>query len=196
MAGKKASKRAVPNVSSAAGLPPSASSSKVGTSSVLHSAFSPSALQLSLFASVIQSLDSDQLRIHDTVTGALRCEHRPQRTKITCLDWGYYGGRHGDPETSRKKRRKLDRVNGASSTHGDIVVGLGTSRPEVELFSPTQSKVIATLKDGHTRGILNFKFEDFGRSSKAWTLGGDEKLVQWDVWQRSIIRCVIRLHED
>ena len=196
MAGKKAAKRAVPNVSSAAGLPPSSSASKVGTSAVLHSAFSPSPLQLSLFASVIQSLDSDQLRIHDTVSGALQCEHRPQRTKITCLDWGYRGRPYGDPETSRKKRRKLDQVNGASSSHGDAVIGLGTSRSEVEVFSPAESKVIATLKDGHTRGILNFKFEDLGRSSKAWTLGGDGKLVQWDVWRRSIIRCVPRLHKD
>ena len=87
--------------------------------------FSP--LQLSLFASVVQSLDSDLLRIHDTVSGALQCEHRPQRTKITCLDWGYADERHNGPENPRKKKRKLDQVNGTSAAHGDVAVGLGTS---------------------------------------------------------------------
>ena len=191
MAGKKASKRTVPNTSSGAALPPSSSAHKTGPSSILHAAFVPSFFQLSLFASVVPALDADRLRVHDIVSGALRCEHTPQRTKITCLDWGYHGARPQHADASRKKRRKLVQANGAgSSTHGDVVVALGTNRSEVELYSPAEAKVVGTLKGAHARGIVNFKFQDYGKSGRAWSLGGDEKLVEWDVMKRTIIRCV------
>ena len=91
---------------------------------------------------------------------------------------------------SRKKRRKLDQVNGVLLSGGDVIVALGTHRSEVELFSPAEAKVIGVLKDGHSRGVLNFKFVESGRRSRAWSLGGDQKLVEWDVWQRTIIRYV------
>ena len=191
----KAAKRAVPNVSSGTSLPPTSAAKKVAPSSVLHAAFAPSSFQLSLFASVIQSLDADRLRIHDTVSGALRCEYTPQRIKITCLDWGCYGPRHDDGGKSRKKRRKLEQqMNGDATSHGgdDMVVALGTDRAEVELYSPAEVKVIATLRDGHAQGIVNIRFQNHGQSSRAWSLGGDERLVEWDVMQRSILRCVSR----
>ena len=187
---KKTTKRNVPKTAASAGLPPSTTAQKLGTSSILRSAFVPSHFQLSLFASVIRSLDSDRLRIHDTVSGAVRCEYSPQRTQITCLDWGYYGQRPHDSEASRKKRRKLDRANGVESSHGDVVVALGTSHAEVELYSPAEAKVVATLANGHAGNIINFKFQDYGKASRAWSLGGDDKLIEWDVLKRSIIRFV------
>ena len=186
MVSKKSSGRSVPNVSAAA------SKKQAKPSSVLRSAFSPSKFQLSLFASVIQALDSQQLRIHDTNSGRLRCEHTPQRTHITCLDWGFFGSgnRNNHQEPSKKKRKKLaGSINGSHADHGDTVVAFGTNHSEIQLFSPAEAKVVATLKGAHAHGIRDFKFKDHGSSFEAWSLDGDGKIVQWDLRNGTSLRC-------
>ena len=189
MVSKKSAVRAVPNVSAAASLSGGTSATR---SAILRSAFSPSQFQLSLFASVVQALDSHQLRIHDTVSGRLKCEHAAPGANITCLDWGYYGSiahRMSDEQPSKKKRRKLERANGDSTSHReDVVVAIGTSQSEIHLFSPAETKTLAVLKEGHTLGIRDFMFKNFGLSSEAWSVGGDGKLVQWDLRNGSISR--------
>lgn len=146
-------------------------------SSISKSAFSPSHLQLTLFASVIQGFESQHLRIHDINTGRLRCEHAAAaRARITSLAWGYYGTsyRESQQEGSKKKRKR----NQDAGEHA--VVAYGSSLSEICMFSPLQGKVVAKLSGVHERGINDFQFV-VGDFSLGWSIGGDGKLVQWDL---------------
>ena len=190
----KSSKGVASNISSAANPAASSTTTKTANqSSILRSSFSPSTLQLSLFASVIQGLDSQHLRIHDTTTGRLRCDHAiGSRASITCLDWGYPGENHRSRhhQDSKKKRKRSELVNGdgPSSNSGDAVVAFGTSDSEVHLFSPAEAKVLKRLDDAHTHGIRGFKFKNYGLDGEAWSIGGDARLVQWDLRKGRALR--------
>src|ERR1700761_7811474 len=115
MSVKKTSRGAISKTSSTTTAPAPSSATINGNhkSSILKSAFSPSRLQLSLFASVIQGFESQHLRIHDTNIGRLRCEHAAGAgTKITSLDWGHYGTSYRDQHSqSSKKKRKRDPIH-------------------------------------------------------------------------------------
>ncbi|MCJ1392451.1 Small subunit (SSU) processome component [Xylographa bjoerkii] len=184
MVSKKAAGQAASKTSSNATPATSSSTKTANNSSILHSAFSPSRFQLSLFASVIQGFDSQQLRIHDTVTGRLKCAEAPKgsKTKINCLEWGYYGSadQKHQQEPPSKKRKRLDKVNG-SSKHHQVVVAVGTSSGDIQIFSPAEGKFVKTLTDQNTQGIRDFKFVDDGLSSEGWSLGDDSKLVLWNL---------------
>lgn len=151
-------------------------------SSVLKSSFAPSQLQLRLFASVIQSFDSQQLRIHDTTTGRLRCQHETRPgSRITCLDWGYYGAAYRDQKQNKKRKRGQDKTEGA-------VVAYGTSTSEICMFSPAEAKVIGTLSGGHERTVTDFKFSPSTDYREGWSIGEDQKLIQWDLSKNQAIR--------
>lgn len=167
---------------------PAASSNtqSITKSSILQSSFAPSYFQLALFASVVRGLDSQQIRIHDTASGRLRCEHAiaPKAT-INCLDWGYYGDRPWEDHQRdlKKKRKRTEQVNGVANVDNaqDVVLAFGTSDSDVHFYSPAAAKVIGTLKNAHTQGIRDFKFVDAGRGAEGWSIGGDGKLVHWDL---------------
>ena len=186
MGKSKTPKGKASNISSAANPAASSTTQTTNQSSILRSSFSPSALQLSLFASVIQSLDSQHLRIHETTAGRLRCEHAiKSRASITCLDWGYHGENHRDRhhQESKKKRKRNELVNGdgSSSKLGDCVVAFGTTDSEIHLFSPAEARILKTLDRNHTHGVRDFKFKEYGLHAEGWSAGGDAKLVQWDL---------------
>lgn len=184
MVSSKASKPKASKVSSKNALAASATTKTTQKSSIFRSLFSPSQYQLSLFASVIQGLDGQHLRVHDTATGRLRCEHAiTSKATINCLDWGHYGENHPDRhhQESNKKRKRSAQVNGQSPSQNSIVLAFGTSDSEICLFSPTESKLVRTLKGEHTQGIRDFKFVDGGLHGRGWSIGGDGKLVQWDL---------------
>lgn len=179
---------------------PAASSNALSASksSILRSSFAPSYLQLALFASVIQGFDSQQLRIHDTYTGRLRCEHAiGSKATINCLDWGFYGGKYWDHHQRelKKKRKRTEQVNGFTHTDNAqaVVLAFGTSESEIHLFSPTAAKTVCILKDAHTQGIRDFRFVDAGRLSEGWSIGGDGMLVRWDL-QKGISTKSITIH--
>ncbi|KAL9103580.1 MAG: hypothetical protein Q9163_001382 [Psora crenata] len=183
------------NVSSAANPAASSTASTVTRSSILNSSFSPPRYRLSLFASVIQGLDSQHLRIHDTNTGRLRCEHAiGSKASITCLDWGFYGrGQpNGRQQVGRKKRRRVEQLNGDTENGHpkDIALALGTSDSEIHLYSPAQAKAIGLLTGGHTKGIRSFKFSEDGVPSDGWSVGGDARLVQWNLESFQLIRAI------
>ncbi|KAL8757591.1 MAG: hypothetical protein Q9199_002122 [Rusavskia elegans] len=184
-AGKK-SRNPSSKVSAAAAPAASAITQSTGKSSILRSSFAPSFFQLALFASVIQGFDTQQLRFHDTNTGRLRCEHAiaPKAT-FSCLDWGYYGEGYQERQLkeSKKKRKRTEQVNGTKNdAHAeDVVLAFGTSESEIHLFSPISAKTVGILKDVHSQGIRDFKFVDAGKGLSAWSIGGDGKLVQWDL---------------
>ena len=162
-------------------------------SSILKSSFCPSLLQLSLFASIIQGLDSQHLRIHDTTTGRLRCEHAVgSKATVTCLDWGYYGENHPDRQhqESNKKRKRNELANGniPRERARDVAIAFGTTNSEVQIFSPAEARVLGTLKGAHTQGIRDFKFADHGLQNEGWSIGGDGKLVQWDLKKGKALR--------
>jgi U3 small nucleolar RNA-associated protein 5 len=167
-------------------------------SSILRAAFSPSEYQLALFASVIQGLDAQHLRIHETNTGKLKCEHAlaPKET-ITSLDWGYYGGQGKKGDPSKKKRKRGSDVNGSVDglDQGDIVVAFGTSTSDIRLYSPSEDKVVGTLTGVHDKGIKDFKFTAGRPGQEAWSIGGDNKLVQWDLRTGQSLRCAAFLIE-
>ena len=193
MGNKKAPKAVASKVSSVANPAASSNTQTASRSSILRSSFSPSHFQLSLFASVIQGLDAQHLRIHDTKSGRLRCEHTiNSRASITCLHWGSYGENHRDRhhQESKKKRKRTDLVNGDAPKHQtkDVVVALGTSDSEVHMFSPIEAKVVGSLRDAHTQGIRDFKFADSGVNAEGWSTGGDGTLVQWDLEKNKVLR--------
>lgn len=184
--GKKSS-ATVPSKISSVGAPAVPSGTPTTQkSSILKAAFTPSNFQLRLFASVIQSFESQQLRIHDTSSGRLRCQHvaRPG-IKITSLDWGYYGPSYREHHPSNsKKKRKRERNMGE-----DGVLAYGTDSSEICMFSPTEAKIVGTLAGVHDRGIRDFKFVQ-DNYLEGWSLGGDGRLVQWDLNKGQAIRFV------
>ncbi|KAJ5545023.1 hypothetical protein N7535_006589 [Penicillium sp. DV-2018c] len=190
--GKKTTRPST-KVASAAASPASGLTYAGSKSSILRSAFSPSEYQLALFASVIQGLDGQHIRIHDTQTGRLQCEHTlgPKET-VTSLDWGYYGGsgKGGDP--SKKKRKRGSDVNGAVDglDQGDIVVAFGTNTSDIRMYSPSEDKVVGTLTGAHEKGIKDFKFTADRPAQEAWSIGGDNKLVQWDLRTGQCIKTI------
>lgn len=190
---RKAPKAVASNVSSVANPAVSSNAQTASKSSILRSSFSPSHFQLSLFASVIQGLDAQHLRIHDTNTGQLRCDHTiNSKASITCLDWGYYGENHRDRhhQEYKRKRKRGDVVNGGvpKDQTRNVVVALGTSDSEVQMFSPAEAKIVASLTEAHTQGIRDFRFTDNGINAEGWSIGGDGRLVQWDLQKNRVLR--------
>lgn len=184
--GKRSSGTAVSKISSSSALATSSSSSSSNKSSILKSSFAPSYLQLHLFASVIQSFESQQLRIHDTSNGKLKQQYStPAATNITCLDWGYYGPSYREQRSSNKKKRKRTHDN-----HEDVVIAVGASNSEISMYSHTEGKVVGVLKNGHQREVIDFKFLP-SDNLEAWSIGGDGKLVQWDLRTDQVLRFVI-----
>ncbi|KAE8392048.1 Dip2/Utp12 family-domain-containing protein [Aspergillus alliaceus] len=183
--GKKTSRPPASKTSSAASPAVSGLTYTGSKSSILKASFAPSEYQLSLFASVIQGLDAQHLRIHDTNTGRLQCEHvlGPKET-VTSLDWGYYPGRQKDrDQQSKKKRKRQSDVNGAihGLDQGDVVVAFGTSASDIRMYSPTEDKIVGTLVGAHDEGVNDFKFTLNKPAQEGWSVGGDNKLVQWDL---------------
>ncbi len=192
----KKPKGMVSNISSAANPASSSTTQTANKSSILRSSFSPSRLQLSLFASVIQDFDSQHLRIHATTTGRLLCDHAiGSKASITCLDWGYHGTNyHGQhhKEPHKKRKRSGEQINGDSAISvedsSDAVIAFGSSESEIHLFSPTESKVRRILRDTHTHGVRDFKFANYGLDGEGWSIAGDGNLVQWDLRKGEVLR--------
>ncbi|PLB38238.1 WD40 repeat and Utp12 domain-containing protein [Aspergillus candidus] len=182
--GKKASRPPASKTSAAASPAISGLTKTSSKSSILKASFAPSDYQLALFASVIQGLDAQHLRIHDTNTGRLQCEHvlGPKET-VTSLDWGYYPGKSRDrDQQSKKKRKRHSDVNGVSDgEQGDVVVAFGTSSSDIRMYSPSEDKIVGTLSGAHDRGVKDFKFTANRPAQEGWSIGGDNKLVQWDL---------------
>lgn len=193
MVSKKSSRGISSKVSSSA-APTASSMTHVATkSSILRSLFPDPQLHQSLFASVIQGLESQHLRIHDTATGRLRCEHAiSARATINCLDWGYYGrsgsGRRHQETGSKRKRDAPADGHEAGEMGREVALAFGTSDSEIKMYSPTQAKIVGMLEGGHTQGIKDFKFSTGGKRTEGWSIGGDGKLTQWDLRKRTSIR--------
>ncbi|KAL8697081.1 MAG: hypothetical protein Q9224_002481 [Gallowayella concinna] len=186
MGSGKKSRKITSKISAAAAPAASTTTQSTGRSSILRSSFAPSYFQLALFASVIQGFDSQLLRIHDTDTGRLRCEHAiGSKATYNCLDWGYYGESYQERhrKASKKKRKRTEGTNGIEDNVDtqDVVLAFGTSESDIQLYSPHRAKVVGVLKDVHTHGIRDFKFIDRGKDLSAWSIGGDGKLVHWDL---------------
>ncbi|KMU77314.1 U3 small nucleolar RNA-associated protein 5 [Coccidioides immitis RMSCC 3703] len=131
---KKRSRGPVSKISAAAAAS-SGTQITVNKSSVIRSSFSPSEYQLALFASVIQGLDAQHLRVHDVNSGRLRCEHAVNpKEVITSLDWGYHGDADRDQHL-KKKRKRSSGVNAVvdASEPGDAVVAFGTNTSEIRM---------------------------------------------------------------
>lgn len=60
------------------------------------------------------------------------------------------------------------------------MVAYGSSTSEISMFSPAQGKVVGKLSGVHERGINDFQFV-LGDYLSGWSIGGDAKLVQWDL---------------
>ena len=189
MGNKKPTKHVTSTTSAAANPAASSKTHIPNQSSILRSSFAPSSFGVPLFASTIQGFDSQRLRIHDTTSGRLRCEHSvtPQ-TVITCLDWGYFGESRANQQqqVERKKRKRSSQLNGVTSAK-NIVLAYGTNLSEIQIYSPTESKVLGVLKDGHSGGIRDFKFQDEGRERRVYSVGGDGKMVQWDLNNQTVM---------
>ena len=193
MGRNKTPKGVASNISSTANPTASSTVNSDSKSAILKSSFCPSRFQLSFFASIIQGFDSQHLRIHDTTTGRLRCEHTiSPRATVTCLDWGYYGENHSDRhhQESNKKRKRSVLVNGSTPKERsrDVAVAFGTTDSEIQIFSHAEGKIIGSLTGAHTQGIRDFKFASHGLHGEGWSIGGDGRLVQWNLKQGKAVR--------
>ncbi len=192
MVSKKHSRHTASKISSKAEFAASSRTEVANKSSILQSAFPPSRFQLHWFASVIQGLDSQHLRIHDTATGRLCCDHPiASNATISCLDWGLYDISHRDQGVPRKKRKRGGLVNGSESEKGtDVVLAYGTSDSEVKFYSPAKAELVGALEGMHTQGIKVFRFSGGGGGGRleGWSVGGDGKLIQWDLRTSASIR--------
>ncbi|KAL5343729.1 Dip2/Utp12 family-domain-containing protein [Aspergillus crustosus] len=178
--GKKSSQKPASKGSSASALAVADFTNTGNKSSILKAAFAPSDYQLALFASVIHGLDGQNLRIHDTNTGRLQCEHvLGPKELVTSLDWGHYTSRR---EQAKKKRKRNSDVNGTIDglDQGDAVVAFGTNTSDIRIYSPIEDTIVGILTGGHTGGVRDFKFT-VDRPQEGWSIGGDNKLVQWDL---------------
>ncbi|KAF8545194.1 Dip2/Utp12 family-domain-containing protein [Trichophaea hybrida] len=170
-------------------------SAKLSTpsSALTVSAFSPPALRLSLFASVILGLDAYRLRIHDTNTGRLRCEHIFEKgISINSLTWGSLLSK--DKKSAKKKRKRLS--NGTAATEVETknaVVAAATNRGTVILFSPSEGAVVSVLEGEHVAAVKYFIFSE--EEGRGWSCGVDKKLVEWDI-ERKLSMSTISLPDS
>ena len=185
MVSQKSSARVTPKTSSAA-----SGTSKSVKSSILKTSFAPSYLQLSLFASVIQSLDSHQLRVHDTVSGCVKAEHSWLRTRINCISWGDYRSslRNAEAQPAKRKKKQHGDRNGEVRGQGVAVIAVGTNNESIDLFSPLDSKLVGVLSPAHPHGTRDIKFKDNSAGYEAWSLGADSTLIQWDLITNQRVR--------
>ena len=119
------------------------------------------------------------------------CEHAlGPKESVTSLDWGYHtaAGNRQKEQQSKKKRKRHSEINGTGLDKGDIVVAFGTSTSDVRMYSPTEDKIVGILSGAHENGITDFKFTANKPGEEAWSTGGDNKLVQWDLLTRKSIR--------
>jgi U3 small nucleolar RNA-associated protein 5 len=123
------------------------------------------------------------------------CEHAVHPGEsITSLDWGYHGNAQQQHSHAKKKRKRSSSgVNGVvvaydNSAASDVVVAFGTSTSEIRMYSPAEDKVIGCLSGGHERGIKDFKFTAQKHGQEGWSIGGDGKLIQWDLPKGRSIR--------
>ena len=132
------------------------------------------------------------------MTGRLKCKHAiKSKANITCLDWGYHRRTALDNHhhESTKKRKRDHQVNGFEpDAAGKLVLAFGTSDSEINMFSAVEGRIVGTLRGTHTQGIKDFKFSHEGKRTEGWSLGGDAKLVQWDIEKGTSIRLRVTLH--
>ena len=176
------------NVSSTAKAALTSDPSVSSRSSILNCSFCPSRFQLSLFASIIRGLDSEHLHIQDTQIDRIRSNERLSPSEsVTCIDWGYYHGGHQSLPLQgvNKKRKRSDHTNA-----DDVCLALGTSSSQIHFYSAANGELLGVLRDGHAHGIRDFKFIGDRSKPQGWSLGGDSKLVQWDLKSNILIRSV------
>lgn len=92
----------------------------------------------------------------------------------------------------KKRRKRHSGVNGAAAGTGDdagaIVVAFGTNTSEIRMYCPAEDKVTGVLAGGHEKGIRDFKFTPKKPAQEGWSIGGDGKLVQWNLRKGNVIR--------
>ena len=75
---------------------------------------------------------------------------------------------------------------GLNAKHG--VIAYGTSDSAIHLFSIAEARVLQSLSDSHTHGVRDFRFKEYGLKGEGWSIGGDAKLVQWDLKKGRAVR--------
>jgi U3 small nucleolar RNA-associated protein 5 len=149
------------------------------------SAFSPPAQRLNLYASVVLGLDAYRLRIHDTNTGRLRCEHSFEKgLQINSLSWGALPPK--DKKSAKKKRKRLSNGTSEEEDAKNAVVAAATNKGTVILFSPSEGAVVGVLEGEHVAGVRFFVFSE--EEGRGWSCGQDAKLVEWDIARKISLR--------
>ena len=123
--------------------------------------------------------------MHDTTTSRLRSQHPAEPgAKINCLAWGCYSKSNSGQLSQSIQHKKRKR----GSESEDVVVAYGTNQSKICLFSPTEGKLVGKLGGVHERGI---EACTFSRDQQfVWSIGGDSKLVQWDLQTDSAVRSI------
>ena len=110
---------------------------------------------------------------------------------MNSLNWGYYGqsddDRHHAERRRKRKRAESNFGYDPNEMSGEVALAFGTSDSQIQFLS-LDGKIIGTLQGAHTLGVRDFKFEDLGKSGKGWSVGGDGKIMQWDLHEGKCIK--------
>ena len=197
MGNNKAPNRKPSKISSAAAPSTSASTKNSNKSSILRSLFSPAGLPGCFYASVIQGIESQHIRIHDATSGLLRCEHAIKpKTVIRSLDWGLYGHGSKDKQHAERRRKRKRSESGHDESSGQagsgVALAFTTSDFQVQFLSIGGS-IEGSLRGDPLENVQDFRFQDLGRESRGWTLGAGGKIAQWNLQDGKCIRYKIPL---
>ncbi len=123
--------------------------------STLFNAFSPSG---DYFAIVHRPASSCILRIHETVTSTLRCEHAIESAAVSSLSWINFpvdldGSIPGDAASPTKKRKKKSSGVPSTSAFSHWLVAIGLANGAVELYSPEHSAIVKRLDCPRARSM-------------------------------------------
>ncbi|KAI0809261.1 WD40-repeat-containing domain protein [Irpex lacteus] len=156
------------------------------SSSHTFSSFSP---QGDLFAFLSLAVDKHRLRVYDTTTGQAVAEHVVDSARVSSICWAHYDTA-GEVEPKRKRKRKNQQGDVASTKLPPAGIILGLSNGSLILYSPAHGKVVKSISHTSSTAAITSVAVDTTEGTEAtqvWTSGADGVVRLWDLQEGSVI---------
>ncbi|KAI0090025.1 WD40-repeat-containing domain protein [Irpex rosettiformis] len=158
------------------------------SSSHTFSSFSP---QGDLFAFLSLAVDKHRLRVYDTTTGQAVAEHVVDSARVSSICWAHYDtAAHGENEPRRKRKRKNQQGDTASTKLPPPGVILGLTNGSLVLYSPAHGKVVKSISHTSSTAAITSVAVDVSEGSEAthaWTSGADGVIRLWDLHEKDLV---------